>query len=548
MRLPAGPLRGADGSPRHFKSFTTATVPRMSLHDPFTTPRSRGLVNPPGPVGRGWRLPGRGNGVLMGVSAATAAASVALVATTPATAAYGFAVFVVFTLLAGLVAARLPAGHPHDRFGWANGVTLTRAALLTLLAGGLVQPGLFAGPEASLWLWGAVGLAATALALDGVDGWLARRQGTGSAFGARFDMEVDAGLSLALAGLIFVSGLAGAWVLTIGAARYLFVVGTVFRPAWRRPLRPSFQRKTVCVVQIAGLMAALTPILPVDWRSPLLAATAAAVAFSFLRDVVWLERMDRELPWTDGRPTLAAMLGLARSLIVYRGQPWRTRALDGLYRKLIPTGSLCFDIGAHVGNRTLAMRRRGGTVVALEPQGLLHATLRRILPTARIVLRREAVADRPGTVELAVSSRHPTVTTAASDWRAAMAETPGFSRVAWDRVERVPATTLDRLIDEFGRPYFVKIDVEGLEPAILAGLSTPVPLIAFEFVPGAAASTQACLDRLATLGSYRFNLTFGESQRLHWPGWRDADAVRDAVAALPPGSPSGDIYARLEDA
>lgn len=519
----------------------------MSLLDPFTTPRSRGLVNPPGLAGRGSRLPGHGNSVLLGVSAATGAVSVALVASTPVTAAYGFAVFAVFCVIVGLVAARMPAGHPHDRFGWANGVTLTRAALLALLAGGLVQPALFDGPAATLWLWGAVGLAATALALDGVDGWLARRQGTGSAFGARFDMEVDAGLSLGLAGLIYVSGLAGPWVLLIGAARYLFVVGTVLRPAWRRPLPASFRRKTVCVVQIAGLMAALTPILPGAWRAPLLAATAAAVAFSFLRDVLWLERRDRERPWDDGRPSLAALLGVLRSLIVYYGQPWRTRALDSLYRKLIPVGSLCFDIGAHVGNRTLAMRRRGGTVVALEPQGLLYATLDRLLPRTRIVLRREAVADRPGTLDLAVSSRHPTVTTAAAEWRRAMADTPGFSAVAWDRVEQVPATTLDRLIDEFGRPYFVKIDVEGLEPAILAGLSTPVPLIAFEFVPGAAASTEACLDRLAALGAYRFNLTFGESQRLHWAEWRDADAVREAVSALPPGSRSGDIYARLDD-
>lgn len=524
----------------------------MSLLDPFTTPRPRIAVNPSRPAGRSpgrlSSLPGQGAVVLLAVSVATALTSVALVAGTGLSVSYGFAVFAVFALVAALVTARLPRSHPHHRFGWANGVTLVRAGILALIAGLAVQPAAVAGASAALWLWAVVAAALFSLALDGVDGFLARRQGTCSAFGARFDMEVDAGMSFALAAILLASGLAGPWVLLLGGARYLFVAGTVLRTAWRRPLPASWRRKTVCVLQIAGLFAALVPVLPDPMRGVILAFVGLAVAFSFLTDVVWLETMERRSPWTDEFPSFPALVGLLRSLLVYHGQVWRTRALDRHYRDLIPAGSLCFDIGAHVGNRTLAMRRRGGRVVAVEPQPLFHALLSRLLPRDRVGLRQVAVCDAEGEVELAISSRHPTVTTAATDWRTAMADIPGFEQVAWDRSVRVPATTLDRLIAEEGTPYFVKIDVEGLEPAILAGLSVPVPLLAFEFIPGAIDGTKECLRRLQALGPYRFNITFGENHRLEWAAWRDAEAVLETIAALPPGSLSGDIYARLIDA
>jgi len=102
----------------------------------------------------------------------------------------------LFALAGAVVLARLGRFHPHARFGLANGVTLLRAGGTAVFAALALEPALLADPRAA---WAAFAGACLLLALDGLDGLAARRQGLASAFGARFDMEVDAGLILALA-------------------------------------------------------------------------------------------------------------------------------------------------------------------------------------------------------------------------------------------------------------------------------------------------------------------------------------------------------------
>ena len=209
-------------------------------------------------------------------------------------------------------------------------------------------------------------------------------------------------------------------------------------------------------------------------------------------------------------PGVAAALGLARSVAIYHGQPWRTRALRRFYAGFVGPGDLAFDIGAHVGNRTRVLQRLGARVVALEPQPLFHRFLALTLPRERVVLRAEAVGATPGRLTLNISSRHPTVSTLSPAWIEAVAPTDGFAAVRWDKQVEVPVTTLDRLIEAHGLPRFVKIDVEGMEAEILAGLSQPVPVVAFEYLPAALSVAEQCIERLAALGPYRFNRAEGE--------------------------------------
>ena len=96
-----------------------------------------------------------------------------------------------------------------------------------------------------------VTLAVVALALDAVDGWVARRTGTASPLGARFDGEVDAFLILVLS--VYVARSAGAWVLAIGAARYAFLAAGWLLPWMREPLPPRYWRKVVAATQ--GIVA-----------------------------------------------------------------------------------------------------------------------------------------------------------------------------------------------------------------------------------------------------------------------------------------------------
>ncbi len=95
--------------------------------------------------------------------------------------------------------------------------------------------------------------------LDGVDGWLARRHGIASRFGARFDMEIDALLILALSVLAWRHDKAGAWVIASGMLRYAFVAAGTVAPWLRGALPPSRRRQTICVIQIAALTLVMLP-------------------------------------------------------------------------------------------------------------------------------------------------------------------------------------------------------------------------------------------------------------------------------------------------
>jgi FkbM family methyltransferase len=244
------------------------------------------------------------------------------------------------------------------------------------------------------------------------------------------------------------------------------------------------------------------------------------------------------------RVRLGTALGLARSLAVYYGQVWKPPRLRRFYARFVGPGDPVFDIGAHVGNRSRALAKLGARVVAVEPQAACHALLRRLLPAGRTTLIRAAVGERPGWTDVRVSSLHPTVSSTAGDWVQRMGGQPGFRAVAWDRTERVPVTTLDALIAAHGVPAFCKIDVEGMEARILAGLSQPIPRLSVEVLPEAPDEADAVLARLDALGDYRFNLVEGERGRFAWPGWcRSADA-RAKLRGL--GRPA-DLYAFRAD-
>lgn len=188
----------------------------------------------------------------------------------------------VFAVAAALAGRALHRSYPHRHIGLCNGITLLRLAL----AAALVAP-LVAGAPAS---WGVFGVALVALGLDGFDGWLARRQGYVSEFGARFDMEVDSALALILALGAAVSSGAGAVALLLGLPRYLFVAASWALPWMRGDLPERFSRKVVCVLQLGVLIALQAPILPPGAAIALVVLAGLALAWSFAVDLRFLCR------------------------------------------------------------------------------------------------------------------------------------------------------------------------------------------------------------------------------------------------------------------
>ena len=193
----------------------------------------------------------------------------------------------LFAVMMTAVVATVSTHHPFARFGPANYATMIRAALVALTAALLVEA------PAERIAWWVVGATAGLSALDGVDGWLARRTGLASAFGARFDVEVDALQILVLSLFVWRYDKAGVWVLACGSMRYLFVAAGWVLPWLAGPLRPTLRGKSVAVGQFAGLGLALSPVVPAPASAIVAAITLAVLVWSFGIDVRRLRRVER---------------------------------------------------------------------------------------------------------------------------------------------------------------------------------------------------------------------------------------------------------------
>ncbi len=236
-----------------------------------------------------WRMPppplraSATRAMTMGAAAVVVAATI-LRPSLGGGASYPMKAAALFVLMMLVALGHLHDSHPFTTFGLANRITTLRVGVVALVTALLGEP---MTPTAM------TAIAATGLvvsALDGLDGQAARRFGSASAFGARFDMETDAFFILVLSALVWRAGKAGPWILLAGLMRYLFVAAMAMLPWMRRQEPPSVRRKAICVVQVLGLSLVMLPLFTPPLSTAWCAFVLATLAYSFGVDILWLWR------------------------------------------------------------------------------------------------------------------------------------------------------------------------------------------------------------------------------------------------------------------
>lgn len=209
---------------------------------------------------------------------------------------------------------------------------------------------------------------------------------------------------------------------------------------------------------------------------------------------------------------------------------------------LFKAGDLVFDVGANIGAKTAEFVASGARVVCFEPQpDCIIQLQKRFAQNPNVVIEATGLAAQSGTLELSICSAANTISTFSSAWKNGR-----FSDYQWDRKVLVPVTTLDAAIARHGIPAYVKVDVEGFELDVLRGLSSPLPLLSFEFTIEFIENNRDCARHLESIGFSKFNAKIGTLDNFISKRWLSAEELFVLLRSSSDTELWGDIYARSE--
>lgn len=213
------------------------------------------------------------------------------------------------------------------------------------------------------------------------------------------------------------------------------------------------------------------------------------------------------------------------------------------YSKFISRGTLCFDVGANVGNRVKIFLKLQANVVAIEPQNDCVNTLRTGYGhNQHLRIVQKAIGELEGEAEIMISNAN-SISSLSPEWMEAVRKSGRFSEYSWSTKQIVPITTLDGLIEQYGIPSFIKIDVEGFEYQVIKGLSQPVKALSLEFTPEFIEATFNCINHLQQLGDIRLNYCIGETMHFILEKWATPQEMVKILKSL---KDVGDVYVQFQ--
>lgn len=214
------------------------------------------------------------------------------------------------------------------------------------------------------------------------------------------------------------------------------------------------------------------------------------------------------------------------------------------YSQFIANGDLCFDVGANIGNRTKPFLNLGAKVVAVEPQKACCNILKENFGD-QITIIQKGVGDEIGEKDF-YEADSPIISSFSEEW-IEQVKKDRFKGFNWNEPIKLGITTLDAMIAEYGKPAFVKVDVEGFELEVFKGLSQPVKAMSFEYtIPEQTDIAVACIRQAEKVNKKAtFNISKRESLKLALKEWISADEMCDLLHTKEIiESKAGDIYIR----